>query len=76
MNKFTIFRDLCRFLQPRLISYMRFDEKLGHTHLNHKRIYIYVTDLIPNDWKHKLEQKLLKNPSSRFFVLTIKVLGK
>ena len=30
-DKFTAIRDLCQFLQPGLISYARFKEKLGHS---------------------------------------------
>ena len=30
-DKFTIIRDLCQFLQSGLISYTRFEEKLGHS---------------------------------------------
>ena len=29
-GKFTMIRDLCRLSQPGLISYTRFEEKLGH----------------------------------------------
>ena len=30
-DKFNIIRDLCQFLQPRLVSYTRFEEKLVHS---------------------------------------------
>ena len=30
-DKFTIIRDLCQFLQSGVISYTRFEEKLGHS---------------------------------------------
>ena len=53
-GKFTIIRDLCRFLQPGLISSTTFDEKLGFPTANHKRIYKLIMDLTPNDWKHLL----------------------
>lgn len=62
-DKFTTIRDPCKFLQSNLVSYMRFEVKLGHTQLNSERIFIYVVDLIPNDWKHNIRketsQKLL-----------------
>ena len=30
-DEFTIIRDLCKFLRTGLISYPRFEEKLGHS---------------------------------------------
>ena len=45
-------RDLCRFLQPGLISSVAFDEKLTFSTANHKRIYKRIMDLIPNDLKY------------------------
>ena len=50
-EKFIIIRDLCRFLQPGLISSTTSDEKLGFHTANHKRIYKLIMDLTPNDWK-------------------------
>ena len=37
--KFTIIRNVCRFLQPFLISSTTFDEKLGFPTANYGRIY-------------------------------------
>ena len=54
LDKFTIIRDICRFLQPGLIFCFTFDEKLGFSTANHKRIYKFTMDLIPNNWKHWL----------------------
>ena len=54
INKFTIIKDICKFLQLGLISSMRFEEKLDHTNLKPERIYLYIVDLIFNDWKHIL----------------------
>ena len=54
-----ISRDLCRCLQPCLISSMTFAGK-RETTANHKRIYKFIMDLIPHDWKH-----LLKTESSQ-----------
>ena len=64
-DKFTIIKDLCRFLQPGLISSMTFDEKLCFSTANHKRIYKRIMDLVTNDWKHLLridtsQESLLK----------------
>lgn len=75
-DKVTIIKDLCRFLQPDLVYYIRFEEKLGHTQLNSERISMHVVDLIPNVGSIILGKKLLNRSSSRFSVLTIKLLGK
>ena len=53
-DKFTIIRDVCRFLHPGLISSTTFDEKLSFPIANHKRLYKLTMDLIPNDCKHLL----------------------
>ena len=45
-------RDLCRFLQPSLISSMTFEKELGLSNVNHKIMYKVIMELIPNDWKH------------------------
>ena len=50
----TIIKDLCRFLQPGLISSMTFEEKLGLSNVNHKIIYKLILYLICNDWKQIL----------------------
>ena len=64
-DKFTIIRDLFRFLQPGLISSTIFDEKLGFPTGNLKRILIYklIMDLIPNNWKHLLNKALTSQKS-------------
>ena len=46
---FTIIRNLCRFLQPGLISSTKFDQKPT---ANYKKTYKLIMDLISNDWKH------------------------
>ena len=56
-DKFTTIKDLCRFHQPGLFFYLRFEEKLFHTHHNSKIIYIYVMNLILNDWKHTIRKE-------------------
>ena len=62
-NKFTIIRDLCRFLPPDLISSMTFYDKLGFPTANHKKIYELIMDSTHSDWKHlpgtKTSQKSL-----------------
>lgn len=75
-DKVTIIKDLCRFLQPDLVYYIRFEEKLGHTQLNSERISMHVVDLTPNVGSTILGKKLLNRSSSRFSVLTTKLLGK
>ena len=65
-DKFTIIRDFCRFLEPGIVSYMRSEENLDHNHL---KGFLFSTI-----GSTKLEKKLLKNPSSRFYVLIAKVL--
>ena len=47
-------QNLCRFLQPGLISSIAFEEKLGLFNVNHKIIYTLFLYLICNDWKQKL----------------------
>ena len=46
--------DLCRFLQPGLISSMTFEEKLGLSNVNHKIMYKLILYLICNDCKEIL----------------------
>ena len=53
-DKFTIIRDLSRFLQPGLILSPTFDKTVGFPTANRKRIYKLIMDFIPNDWKHLL----------------------
>ena len=38
-DEFTIIRDLCRFLQLRLISITTFNKKLGFLTVKHERTY-------------------------------------
>ena len=59
----TIIRDLYN-LQPYLFSSTTFNEKLGFPTASHKRIYKFIMDLIPNDWKH-----LLKTDTSQISIL-------
>ena len=66
-DKFTIIRDLCRFLQPGLISSTAFDEKLGFPTAKHKWIYKLVMDLIPNDWKHLLRTETFQKSLIKTF---------
>ena len=63
-DKFTIIRDLSRFLQPDLFSSTTFNKKLGFPTASHKRIYKFIMDLIPSDWKH-----LLKTDTSQKSIL-------
>ena len=61
-DKFTIIRDLFRFLKPSLISSMTSDEKVGFPIANHERIYKLILDSIPIASKHLIRTVLLKNP--------------
>ena len=45
-------KGICKFFQSGLISSMRFEEKLDHTNLNPKIIYLHIMGFIGNDWKH------------------------
>ena len=59
-NLLLFLRDLSRRLQPCLISSTTFGKKLDFTTAEHKRIYKFIMDLIPNDWK-----RLLKTETSK-----------
>ena len=67
LDKFTIIRDLCRFLQPGLICSTTFDKKLGFPTSNHKRIYKLIMDLIPNDSKHLLRTETFQKTLLKIF---------
>ena len=41
---------------------MKYEEKLSHTNLNPKRIYLYIMDLIFNDWKHIFRNETYQKP--------------
>ena len=56
-DKFTIIRDICKFLQPGLILSVSFSEKLNLPNVNHNKIYKSVIELIPNNWIHLLKTK-------------------
>ena len=60
-DKFTITRDLCRFLQPGLISSTIFRKKLDFPAVNHKRYINLLWDQFPIIGKTHSELKLLKN---------------
>ena len=55
INLLLFTRNLCRCLQPCVISSTTFGEKLAFTTPNHKRIYKLIMELIPNDWKRLLK---------------------
>ena len=60
-NLLLFIRDLCacRCLQSSLITSTTFGEKLDFSTANHEKVYKFIMDLIPNDWKY-LKLKLLK----------------
>ena len=66
-DKFIIIRDLCRFLQPGLISYSTFDEKLGLLTVNHKIIYKIIMEFIVSNWKHLFRIENSQKALSNFF---------
>ena len=68
-DKFTIIRNLRRFLEPGLISSTTFDQKLGFPTVNHKKAYKLIVDLIPNDWKHLLRAETLRGCFLIFYKL-------
>ena len=48
--KFFTIRDICRFLQPGLISSETFREKLDLPNINHNNTYKKTVELIPKNW--------------------------
>ena len=74
-DKFTIIRDLCRFLQAGLISSTIFHKKLGFPTANHK-IYKITLDSIPNDWKHLLRTETSQKSLLKIFCYNNKVTKK
>ena len=65
-DKFTIIRDICRFLQPGFISSRSFKEKLELPTANHIQIYKDIAELIPKDWI-----RILKNETSQESLLKV-----
>ena len=63
--KFTIIRDLCRFLQPGLTSSTtRFHKNFTRfSYSQPYNIFKLIMGSIPNDWKH-----LLRNETSQKFL--------
>ena len=73
-DKFSIIRDLCRFLQPGLISSTTFLKKLDFPTANYKRyINLFIISLTPNDWKHLLTTKTSKKSLLKKFCYNNKV---
>ena len=74
-DKFTIIWDLCKFLQPGLISSTIFSKKLDFPTINHNSRCIKTHwaqfPMIGNTY---LEQKLLKNPLLKLPATTIQSL--
>ena len=62
--KFTIIRNLCRFLQPGITSSTTIFHKsfTRFSYCQPYKIFKLIMGSIPNDWKHLLRLKLLKNP--------------
>ena len=66
-DNFTLIRHLCRFLQPSLIPFMPFEEKLDLSNVNHKRLYKLIMVLVPNDWKQTLRTEAPKKSLLKTF---------
>ena len=66
LNKFTIIRDICRFLQPGFISSRSFEEKLNLPTANYNQICKDIVELIPSYWI-----QLLKNKTSQESLLNV-----
>ena len=66
VDKFTIIRDICRFLQPGFISSRSFEEKLNLPNVNSNQIYRSIVELIPKNWI-----QLLKNKTSQESLLKV-----
>ena len=60
-DKFTIIKDLCRFLQPGLISSTTLCKKIDFPTANHKKYINLLSDWFPVIGNTYLELKLLKN---------------
>ena len=60
-DKFTIIRDICRFLQPGFISSRSFEEKLDLPTANHIQIFKAIAELIQRIGFDYWKMKLLKN---------------
>ena len=66
IDKFTIIRDICRFLQPGFISSRSFEEKLNLPNANSNQIYRSIVELIAKNWI-----QLLKNKTSQESLLKV-----
>ena len=75
-DKLTIIRDICRFLQPGFISYNSFEEKLNLPNTNHHKVYKYIVDLIPSNWKHILRTKTTQESLFKTFYYNVKGIRK
>ena len=74
-DKFTIIRNICRFLQPGFISSVSFREKLSLPNVKHNRIYKSIVELIPNNCIHLLKTKTSQQSLLKvFFILTTEAL--
>ena len=50
--------DLCRFLQPGLITSMTFEKKLDLSNVKHERMYKLIMGLVPSNWKRMLRTEI------------------
>ena len=75
-DKFTIIRDIFRFLQPGFISYTSFEEKLNRPKEDSNKIYRSVVELIPSDWIQLLKNKTSQESLLKVFLFNDKGIRK
>ena len=76
LDKFTIIRVICRFLQPGFISSRSFEEELNLRTANHNQIYKTIVELIPKDWVQLLKTKTSQESLLKVFYFNNKGIKK
>ena len=75
--KFTIIRDLCRFLQPGLTSSTIFHKNFTRfSYCQSFKIFKLIMGSIPNDWKHLLRTETSQKSLLKIFCYNNKVTWK
>ena len=75
-DKFWTIRDICRFLQPGLISSETFREKLDIPNINHNNIYKKIVELIPKNWLRLLKTETSQQSLFKVFYFNCKGIEK
>ena len=75
-DKFTIIRDIYRFLQLGFIPSVSFGEKLNLPNVNHNRIYKSIIELIPNNRIHLLKTKTSQQSLLKVFYFNYRGIKK